>query len=338
MNKLTKIGASALCGSLAAISAANAGDLTVTGGVDMSWISKSDDVTGNPIGMGSNLTFAGSGELDNGWSVALSVAHLNANAYSSTNVTVGVPGVGDFKIIQGGSGTGIDRMDDMTPNVWEEAYGTGLGHTMDTVTGASTGAGIEFTPSGTPDGLTARVNYSPNAGGSGSSDNGSGGTTGSVKENAWGVTVEASSDLLGVEGLTLYGGIAQIEQLQDSAAVNGDAEEQTVGIKYVAGSFTLGYQWSEEDNGRASTATKYTNDGYGITFSINDDLSVGYNHYESEQTSTTNVTEEASSIQLAYTMGGASIRIAESNGDNIGYCTDANKDLDATTVSVSLAF
>ena len=36
MNKLTKIGASALCGSLAAVSAASAGDMTVTGGVDMS--------------------------------------------------------------------------------------------------------------------------------------------------------------------------------------------------------------------------------------------------------------------------------------------------------------
>jgi len=38
MNKVTKLGVSALCGSLAAISSANAGDLTVTGGVDMSWI------------------------------------------------------------------------------------------------------------------------------------------------------------------------------------------------------------------------------------------------------------------------------------------------------------
>ena len=48
MNKLNKIGVSALCGSLAAISAANAGDLTVTGGVDMSWISLDDETTGNP--------------------------------------------------------------------------------------------------------------------------------------------------------------------------------------------------------------------------------------------------------------------------------------------------
>ena len=32
MNKLTKIGVSALCGSLAAISAAKAGELSVSGG------------------------------------------------------------------------------------------------------------------------------------------------------------------------------------------------------------------------------------------------------------------------------------------------------------------
>tara|TARA_B100000745_G_scaffold129134_1_gene84229 strand:+ start:324 stop:464 length:141 start_codon:yes stop_codon:yes gene_type:complete len=36
MNKITKLGVSALCGSLAAVSSANAGDLSVTGGVDMS--------------------------------------------------------------------------------------------------------------------------------------------------------------------------------------------------------------------------------------------------------------------------------------------------------------
>jgi len=35
MNKLTKLGVSALCGSLAAMSSASAGDLTVTGGIDV---------------------------------------------------------------------------------------------------------------------------------------------------------------------------------------------------------------------------------------------------------------------------------------------------------------
>merc|ERR1712000_653304 len=99
------------------------------------------------------------------------VAHTNANAYSNTNVVVTVPGVGDIRIDQGTTGTGIDRMDDNTPNVWEEAYGTGLGSGIDTVSGTSAGSTIEFTPSGTPDGLTARIAYSPNAGGKNAGDN-----------------------------------------------------------------------------------------------------------------------------------------------------------------------
>ena len=44
MNKITKLGVSALCGTLAAVSAANAGEMTVTGGVDMSWISLDDHI------------------------------------------------------------------------------------------------------------------------------------------------------------------------------------------------------------------------------------------------------------------------------------------------------
>ena len=93
MNKLNKIGVSALCGSLAAISAANAGDLTVTGGADLTWVSLTKQNTGNPIGMGSNYGLKGSGELENGWSVDLSIAMTNANAYSNSSVTIGIPGL-----------------------------------------------------------------------------------------------------------------------------------------------------------------------------------------------------------------------------------------------------
>jgi len=338
MNKLTKIGVSALCGSLAAVSTANAGDLTVTGGVDMSWISLDDVATGNPIGIGSNITFAGSGELDNGWSVGLSVANTNANVYSNTNVTVGVPGLGDFRISQGVSGSGIDRMDDSTPNVWEEAYGTGLGSGIDTVSGVSAGTNIEFTPSGTPDGLTARFSWSPQAGGSGAGDKAGSGTISSTKRSGFDLTLSATSDLLGVDGLTMYGGISEISQDSTNSTTSGDRSEKTVGIKYAVGSFTLGYQWSEEDLGKSSGATKYENDGYGVTFNVNDDLSIGYNSYDSEQSNTTNVETNASSVQIAYTMGGASFRLAEASVDNKTYTTGAANSRDATTLSVSLAF
>jgi outer membrane protein OmpU len=319
------------------MSAASAGELTVTGGVDMSWISLPEQNTGNPIGIGSNLTFKGSGELDNGWTVALSVADTNKAVYSNTNVTVTIPGIGDLRIDQGTSGTGIDRMDDMTPNVWEEAYGAGLGSGIDTVAGVSGGTNIEYTPDVTPSGITARFSYSPDASGSNATDKTGGDSSGGVKGAGISATFEASGDAT-PDGLTIYGGIAQVDVHQNSTTYNSDADEWTAGIKYAVGGFTLGYQYSEEDNGRATTATKYENNGYGITFAINDDLSIGYNNYTSEQTSTTNVEVEASSVQIAYSAGGVSIRLADQTVDNLKYATAAANQRDATTLSVALAF
>lgn len=337
MNKLTKLGVSALCGSLASVSAANAGDLTVTGGVDMSWISFDDEATGNPIGIGSNVSFAGSGELDNGWGVKLAIDATNALAYSSANVTVSIPGLGDVLVSQGLSGTGIDRMDDNTPTAWEEAYGAGLGSGIDTVAGGSGGAGFEITPTDLmPSGIVTRLHFTPDAGGSNAGDKASGGNE-SITGSGYDVTIEASGDAT-PDGLTLYGGYAKIDQKQNGTAVDDDVTEWTAGVKYAVGSFTLGYQISEEDNGRATTTTGYDNTGYGIVFAVNDDLSLSYNNYESDQQGSTILTTEASSFQVAYSAGGLSVRLAEQTVDNKSYCTNAANQRDATTVSVALAF
>ena len=113
---------------------------------------------------------------------------------------------------------------------------------------------------------------------------------------------------------------------------------QTIYATYAVGGLTVGYQWSEADLGTTTGAQQYDNDGYGITFAINDDLSIGYNHYESEQTNATNVTNEATSMQIAYSVGGASIRLAEGQSDNQDYQTGTAYDRDNTILSVSLAF
>jgi len=338
MNKITKLGVSALCGTLAAVSTANAGDLSVTGGVDMSWVSLDDATTGNPIGMGSNLTFSGSGELDNGWGVALSVAMLNQDAYSNTNVTVTIPSIGDVRIDQGSSGTGIDRIDDVTPNVWEEAYATGLGTGIQTVAGTSGGSTIEYTPSMLPDGLTGRIAYSPDAGGSNAGDKASSGQGTDVLGSGYDITLQATDAITNVPGLTVYAGLAKMEQDSTASTYSGDKEEETWAVSYAFGGFTVGYQYSKQDLGKSSGAQEYENTGYGVTFQVNDDLSVGYNNYESDQTNSTSVTAEAESFQVAYTVGGASIRIAEASVDNAKYQTLSSYDSDATTISVSLAF
>ena len=337
MNKLNKIGVSALCGSLAAISAANAGDLTVTGGADMTWMSQGGTSTGNPLGIGSNFGFSGSGELDNGWSVDLSIAHTNGGAYSNASVTIGVPGIGDFLVNQGGSGTGIQRLDDITPTVWEEADGAGLSAGITKIMGTSAGATIELTPSGVPDGATVRIAWSPDSDSEPASDKAVAGAGGALA-SGWDITVEAGSDLTGVDGLTLYGGISQVDQFQNATTISGDSEETVFGAKYAAGGFTVGFQISDDDTGNATTNTKYENTSYSITFNVNDDLSIGYAHIESDKSSTTNVTAEADSLQAAYTMGGATIRIAEVDAENQSYQTTAAYDTESTILSLGLAF
>ena len=59
MNKLNKIGVSALCGSLAAVASAHAGAMTVKGGATATWSQNEKSDTGNPIGLSSGMTFSG---------------------------------------------------------------------------------------------------------------------------------------------------------------------------------------------------------------------------------------------------------------------------------------
>ena len=337
MNKLSKLGVSALCGSLAAISAANAGDLTATGGATVTWLSEEGAVTGNPIGMTSAVSFKGSGELDNGWSVALTIAGNDAGAYSASNVKITLPGMGDVIINQGDSGTGIARMDDMTPSVWEEADGAGISAGIDKTLGVNSGTTIEVTPSEVmPAGLTARFAYSKDADGGNVNDKTAGGTTGALG-SGWDITLEAGSDLTGVDGLTLYGGMSEYEQFQNAATVDGDGSERTYGIKYATGAFTVGYQMSDEETGETAV-TDYENTMYSVTFSVNDDLSIGYNHIESDQvTSGTHGDAEATSYQASYTMGGATFSVSEVDVENRAYSSTAG-DVSGTVVSMGLAF
>jgi hypothetical protein len=47
---------------------------------------------------------------------------------------------------------------------------------------------------------------------------------------------------------------------------------------------------------------------------------------------------EATSIQIAYTMGGASLKLAETEVDNASYLSTAAGDKEGTTLALTLAF
>ena len=64
MNKLKLI--VALTAGLFAFTSVNAGEMSVTGSMHVTYQSEVDDVTGNPLGMNTDLTFSGSTDTDFG--------------------------------------------------------------------------------------------------------------------------------------------------------------------------------------------------------------------------------------------------------------------------------
>jgi outer membrane protein OmpU len=340
MNKLTKVGLSALCGSLAAASAANAGELAVTGGATATYVSNEGTVTGNPIGMSTGITFSGSGELDNGSTVTLSITNTDKMGYSAANVKIDTPSMGTITIDQGAGGSGIDRYDDMIPTAREETNGTSLGTGLRTVGGVSGSANIEWNVSSDmlPDGLGVAVALTPKADGAvGASDKASGGSAAEGVGAGWDVAVEHGSL---VDGLKVFAGYSEIEQVATTAGYAGDRTQEVLGATYAVGGVTFGYQYSKDNLNMKSGTDAYENTAYGVSFSVNDDLSISYGVHESEAIvlAATNVTNEGESLQVSYTMGGATFIIAESSVKNQDYVSTTTYDRDGTTVVLSLAF
>jgi len=338
MNKLTKIGVSALCGSLASV-AANAGSMEVLGGATATWSSNEGTVTGNPIGMNTGLTFKGSGELDNGTTFTLTVTGADQMGYTSGSIAMVTPGMGTITIGHSVGGIGVDRYDDMMPTAWEETNGTSLSTGLQTVAGVGTTQAIEWAVSGDmlPDGMSAQLAYTPRAGASLTNDKSASGDTGTAG-GGYDITL-AHSGLM--DGLNVFAGRSVIES-PDSGNTTGDRTQYVAGATYAIGSVTLGYQYSRDNlENRSNAATSYyENNAFGVSFNVSDNLSLSYGSHKSDRvlTSNSSVELEAESLQIAYTMGGMSIKLAESTVDNGSYTSGTSKDRDGTTVALSLAF
>ena len=127
--------------------------------------------------------------------------------------------------------------------------------------------------------------------------------------------------------------------------VDNDYYEAVAGITYDIGPVSLGFGRQGRLTGKNVTATDvdyYRNVQYALAFNINDNLSVSYGFHSSYQGTVNDTTDqlgkklEIESAQIAYTLGGASLRLAEIDAENVNYAK--NVDRKATVVSVALAF
>ena len=121
----------------------------------------------------------------------------------------------------------------------------------------------------------------------------------------------------------------------------GDRTATGMGATYAIGGATIGYQYSKDSLNVLAGVNHYENNAYGVSFAVNDDLTLSYGMHKSKQNHTNsakNTELEASSVQVSYSMGGATIKLAQTDVDHGAYDSSSATDRQGTTLVLSLAF
>ena len=322
MNNLKKIGLSALAGSLVSVSA-QAAEVSVSGSagitMDRPWV---QGATGNDFSMGDSLKFNMSGETDGGLGVAV-YYEIDGGALDDYDMTLSGDW-GSLKFNGSGSSSAFGAVDDVTPNAYEEAWdildtdGTATsGSPMVIGGGGGTNMFIYTSPSFA--GATLTVAYQNDGGAAAIAD--------SYSDFAIAFSPEA------FEGLTV--GYAKSD---NQVAATADNDKTTYYVKYAVGGFTVGYQASEADHDTASSSQDSM--AYGITYAVNDDLSIGYSYHELEPDSAAgsnaSFDQESTGVSASYTMGGMTLAGAMNDTDNMRGVN--SNDFESYEFNLSFAF
>jgi len=306
MKNITKLGLTALAGSLVA-SSAFAGAMSVSGSAKITHASQDEtEVTGNSFSNSKGLSFSGSGELDNGYTVATTYTMSNS-AFSSSQVTIDMGDMGTVGLWNGANGAGINKFSDVVPTageqVWDDSDTDDNGiptHDNKNMIGYN----------GTFGNVDVSVAYV---------NGGASGVGGAASDSSWALQYNNLMD-----GLVL--GIAQGE--------NGTTVDlSTMYAKYTSGAVTVAYQISDYDN-TGSTADEESI-GLGASFAVNDNLSVSAGRHDVDM-GAGKVDETSIGFSASYTTGGVTIGfVANSTEDVAG---TAGSDDSYREIAVSFAF
>ena len=331
MNILKKVSLTALGTSLIATSAF-AGSMDVTGSAGITLANQDKTNKGNGLSMTDEITFTGSGELDNGLTVTVSM-QLDDNAGSTAsgsthymdNRSVKIESdFGTLTFYGHGGDTAFSMKDDTTPTAYGEAWDIitnspdngGVTATASTNFNSIGSAGsnnmFHYSNSDLMDGLKLSLSYVPSGTGEASS------------------STDYAVEYTGVEGLTL--GYAQGE---NNATAGSETDNDTMYVKYAYGPITVGVQESEIDASTAAATDEFS--AAGITYQVNDDLTIGYNQSEYDNAGTT-TDEESTNLSVSYTMGGMTVAAAFVSVDNQGGSSSTKDDVSGYEIDVSFAF
>jgi len=361
MNKLTKLLFSVIS-SVAIATSAFAGEFSVSGGVKTTYTILGNTGTtgthavGKGLGISNEFSLSASGELDNGmtWSYAQDID--GATVQDDASLAFGTD-YGTVKVCISECGLSTKYAFD------NSAYGVGSD------TGYGGGAGTTALPAMTygsnissynnlqyhapadllPYGITFKAGITP--GGAGGSANASvhssnGDVSGDMEQYA----VTASP----IDGLKISASYYDFGEMgnRDNRQT---AEGGSLAANYSIGQVSIGYgetrhapaQRMNSTSAGTAVTQHYENDAYSIGFAVNDNLSVSYTMETSEEknkakaalsntTTRTDVEMEMQTIDIAYTLGGATLGISQSETTNDSYTQ--GDDTVETIFALTLAF
>ena len=335
---IKKIGMTALAASLVSTSVF-AGDLAVTGSASITVENYSGEQvnTGKAFSMGNEVNFNGSGELDNGMTVAVhfqldegtnsgASTTLSNNLFDNHSVTVSSDALGTLVFAGHGGSTALSQFDTTAAGDIHDNFDGQINGAAGVQTATATGdAVVQSTAGGNNillytlpsivDGLGISASYTPQ----GASDEAS---------TAYGLTYS------GVEGLTVSYAIGENNA---AAGTVNNADVTTMKASYAYGPITVAYSDHEFDSGTAANDQDTTS--YSVSYTVSDSISVTYGTEEIAMPGVAgDVDAEFSKLSVAYTAGGMTISASQQEAENISYSTTSTEDQDYWSLGLSFAF
>ena len=315
MNKLKKVGLTALAGSLVATSVV-AGDFSVSGSASLTYTSQGGDAggaqsSGNSWTMGDSLTFSGGGDLDNGMAISMSfeLDDDDSTGFDDHSMTLTLnDDMGSITFSGHGGSGGAAAKDDVMPYAYNEVWDGLQAGGSHGLAGSGVNGNNSFRYQGTWAGFAIDAMYT---------------NDGSTTHSDSSMAVEYS-DLM--DGLTI--GYAQADD-------GGTSDDSTMYVKYVMGGLTVGAQASEV-NFDAAASTDEEALVLAATFAVNENLTVGFAQMDVEFDSSTLVDQEDSGFGVSYTMGSITIGGDVKQRDNVSGSSGKNNE--NTELNIAFAF
>lgn len=337
MNNFKKIGLTALAASLVSTSVF-AGELTVSGSAGINFenyqAANSQGTASNgtkAFSMGNQITFSGSGELDNGLNVALSFvidefdnAETAANAAANTadsgsifdahSVTVSSDAMGTLKFSGEGGSSAQNTVDTTAAgDIWDLWDGRNGANSKAKNSNATNNMFLYTLPA-MVDGLAVSASYVP----AGATD---------ASDTSYVLTYT------GVEGLTASYGKGSNDS---PAGTSTDSETATISLSYAYGPVTLAYSDTTHDSNTATADQDITS--YKVSYTVSDAISISYGEEDIASGTTTDIDASYSRISASYTSGGMTVSGNMSEMENGTYSTAVAGDEEYYGLSLSFAF